>query len=112
MAKKNDDTPAADTPAAEPIAPATDTPAVDAAAADALPVYKAEPIAAIVSEEPKNSEYSGRYTRRGNDEKFALAIRENARDGRTHFLKNTLHFINITEADFRLQFDEVKEKKA
>lgn len=55
---------------------------------------------------PSNSEFSGRYTMKGSDEEFALAVVENDPRGRTHKLKNKVHFWEGSEQEFRLNFDK------
>lgn len=55
---------------------------------------------------PSNSEFSGRYTMKGSDEEFALAVMENDPRGRTHKLKNKVHFWEGSEQEFRLNFDK------
>ena len=76
-----------------------------------LPGEKPDPFAdlpATPSDLPANSEYKGAKTFRNiNDgEVYALVIKKDAADGKTHFLKNKRHFDNCTTEEFRARYDK------
>lgn len=70
----------------------------------------------VVEEKPADSEIvkgvadedfkDGQFVDRETNEKFALCIHAADDYGRTHSLKNSLHFYQCTEAEFRLKFDK------
>lgn len=62
---------------------------------------------------PDHSEYQGLFKRvkfpngaDGDGALFMLAKGSDEPSGRTHFLKNKTHFVNVTPEDFRAQFDK------
>ena len=48
----------------------------------------------------------GLFVRRSDGEKFALAVHEKDTYHRTHSLKNTAHFWQGNEAEFRAEFEK------
>lgn len=64
------------------------------------------PLVPVVGATPEDTAYKGRYTKHDDGEPYALAIDKEATDGRTHFAKNSAHFWNGTEAEFRAQFEK------
>lgn len=58
---------------------------------------------------PKDEDFTdGVFAERETGEEFALAIHAPDDYFRTHSLKNTVHFIQCTEAEFLLKFREKK----
>ena len=54
---------------------------------------------------PRDEDHDkGAFTRLSDGELYALAIHEKDTYGRTHSLKNTLHFWQGSEPEFRMQF--------
>ncbi len=73
----------------------------------ASPIPQIQPVEEIVEraegQPPNDHEYTdGIYT--DGVEDFALAIVESERNDKTHFLKNSLHFWNGSETEFKLKF--------
>lgn len=53
-----------------------------------------------------NADFKGRYINKADGETYALAIIPNDVRGKTHKLKNTVHFTEGNEDWFRLNFDK------
>ena len=73
-----------------------------------LPVVEAKEVQLKeVSNGPKDEDFTGgTFKNRETGELFALAVHEPDDYFRTHSLKNTVHFQQCTESEFRLQFDK------
>lgn len=70
-----------------------------------LPHVDPPEIPSVPGDAPKDEEYTdGLATKDGED--YAVAIVEDAPNGRTHFAKNTLHFWNGTAEEFKAQFEK------
>jgi hypothetical protein len=54
----------------------------------------------------KNADFKGRYKSKADGEVYALAIVKDDPRKRTHKLKNTVHFWEGSEEEFRAQFDK------
>ena len=72
----------------------------DIAKAKSTPASVASPSASDLSDYDK-----GEYVRSNDGEKFNLKIDEDP-IGRTHKLKNEEHYMELTESDFKLQFEK------
>lgn len=60
-----------------------------------------------LSNAPKDEDFvKGWFKDRETGEVFSLAVHEPDDYFRTHSLKNSLHFQQVTEAEFRLRFDK------
>lgn len=80
-----------------------DAPEVDPLAG--FPEGLAAPAATVIQPSaPDASEYSGLFKR--GEELFMMATGPADSAGRTHFLKNKLHFCHVTREDFLTQFEK------
>lgn len=65
------------------------------------------PDVALPGAVPKNSDYKGRYKNKNDGETYALVVVEDDPNGNTHKLKNTAHYFEGSEEDFKANFDKV-----
>lgn len=90
--------------------PAPVVPVNPLVAADNIPSVEdvAIPIGSVEFTRPAISEYKGRYARVDNPdgEQYALAIKEDAPEGKTHFLLNEKNFDNVTKDEFKAKYDK------
>lgn len=102
MAKPTDPTPDAD--------PAIPVPVVQVnplVAASNIPTVEDAPnIPLVPSYVPKIADYKGSYVSAIDGELYALAIKEDAPENKTHFVLNTKHFGNMTKEDFKRDYDK------
>lgn len=87
-------------------APAQPKPPLPPLKASPIPQLPAEPeIKSDLMDTPKDEDYTdGIYVSDG--EQFAVCIVKDHPSGRTHFAKNSRHFWNGTEAEFKAKFDK------
>lgn len=106
MAKPTDPTPDAD-PSLPPVIPVPVTPVNPLVAASNIPNVEDAPNIPIASSDvPKIADYKGSYVSAIDGELYALAIKEDAPDNKTHFVLNTKHFGNMTKEDFKRDYDK------
>lgn len=111
MAKDKDPLETAPTPPEAPIAPvAPINPLVAASNIPPVTVKTAANIPAAPSDAPKIEDYKGLFVNANDGETYALAIKEDAPDGRTHFLLNEVHFDNCTREEFKQRYEKVDKK--
>lgn len=92
-------------PIVPPIAPVA--PASPLVAASNIPSVKNAPnIPATPSDVPEIGDYKGLYVNANDGETYALAIKEDAPDNRTHFLLNEEHFDNCTREEFKQRYEK------
>lgn len=60
----------------------------------------------VESSEPDIKEYKGRYKNSKDGLVYALAVKEDAANGRTHFLRNTRYFDNCTKEEFKERYEK------
>ena len=73
----------------------------DIAEAKSAPAAVASPSASDLADYDK-----GEYIRSNDGEKFSLKIDDEDPIGRTHKLKNEEHYMELTKADFKAQFEK------
>lgn len=72
-----------------------------------IPVVEESPVESDVPKGASDEDYKdGQFVDRETNEKFALCIHDADDYGRTHSLKNSLHFYQCTEEEFRQKFDK------
>ena len=58
------------------------------------------------SEEPAITEYKGRYKNSVDGRVYALAVKEDAPNQRTHFLRNSIGLDNCTKEEFKQRYEK------
>jgi hypothetical protein len=69
-------------------------------------VKEPDPIIDGDRSQPLDSEYSGLYKHRVTGQPAALSVQPANRHGNTHHLKNSANYWQLTEEQFRVQFDK------
>jgi len=62
----------------------------------------------VFNQPPPHELYKGEYVELSTQEPYALAVLDKSQveNDKTHFLKNRVHFHQLTEAEFRAQFEK------
>jgi hypothetical protein len=73
-----------------------------------VPEVETKNLPKVPGDEPAIETYSGHYIESASGQEFALSVVEynDARDGRTHFAKNSQKFWNGTADEFKAQFEK------
>lgn len=108
MAKSQDSTETAPTPSDAQSAPIN--PLVSASNIPSVTPKTASNIPSVSSSVPKIEDYKGVYTSSVDGEDYALAVKDDAPDNRTHFLLNELHFDNCTREEFKQRYEKAEKK--